>query len=106
MQSNLKKFLNDKKYFPKLIKGDVLNTLKDPQNIPNKISILRLDTDLYHTTKIQLEMLFPKLVSGGILHIDDYGMCPGVRNAVDEYFINKKIWLHRVDFTCRLMIKD
>ena len=49
-------------------------------------------------------MLFPKLVSGGILHIDDYGMCPGVRNAVDEYFINKKIWLHRVDFTCRLMI--
>ncbi len=106
VQSNLKKFLNDKKYFPKLIKGDVLNTLKDPQNIPNKISILRLDTDLYHTTKIQLEMLFPKLVSGGILHIDDYGMCPGVRNAVDEYFINKKIWLHRVDFTCRLMIKD
>ena len=49
------------KYFPKLIKGDVLKTLKDPKNIPEKISILRLDTDLYLTTKIQLEMLYPKL---------------------------------------------
>ena len=83
-----------------------MNTLKDPKNIPDKISILRLDTDLYLTTKIQLEVLYPKLVSGGILHIDDYGICPGVRTAVDEYFINKKIWLHRVDFSCRLMIKD
>ena len=74
--------------------------------MPTKISILRLDTDLYLTTKLQLEVLFPKLVSGGILHIDDYGICPGVRTAVDEYFAGKKIWLHRGDLTCRLMIKD
>ena len=106
VENNLKKFSKNSKYFPKLIKGDVLKTLKDPKNIPEKISILRLDTDLYLTTKIQLEMLYPKLVSGGILHIDDYGICPGVRTAVDEYFVNQKIWLHRVDFTCRLMIKD
>ena len=106
VENNLKKFINNNKYFPKLIKGDVLKTLKDPKNIPEKISILRLDTDLYLTTKIQLEILFPKLVSGEVLHIDDYGICPGVRTAVDEYFVNQKIWLHRVDFTCRLMIKD
>ena len=103
---NLEKFFSNAKYSPILIKGDVLNTLKDPKNIPDKISILRLDTDLYLTTKIQLEVLYPKLVSGGILHIDDYGICPGVRTAVDEYFINKKIWLHRIDLTCRLVIKD
>ena len=106
VENNLKKFFKNDKYFPKLIEGDVLKTLKDPKNIPKKISILRLDTDLYLTTKIQLEMLYPNLVSGGILHIDDYGICPGVRTAVDEYFVNQKIWLHRVDFTCRLMIKD
>jgi len=106
VENNLKKFFSDNKYFPKLIKGDILKTLKEPKNIPDKISILRLDTDLYLTTKIQLEVLYPKLVSGGILHIDDYGICPGVRSAVDEYFINQKIWLHRVDLTCRLMIKD
>ncbi len=105
VRNNLKKFFKDIKYSPELIKGDVLKTLNDPKNIPDKISILRLDTDLYLTTKIQLETLYPKLVSGGILHIDDYGICPGVRSAVDEYFIDQKIWLHRIDLTCRLMIK-
>jgi len=106
VKKNLEKFFSNPKYSPLLIKGDVMNTLKDSKNIPDKISILRLDTDLYLTTKIQLEILYPKLVSGGILHIDDYGICPGVRTAVDEYFINKKIWLHRIDLTCRLVIKD
>lgn len=105
VKNNLKNFFRNIKYSPRLIKGDVLKTLMVPNNIPNKISILRLDTDLYLTTKIQLEVLYPKLVSGGILHIDDYGICPGVRSAVDEYFINQKIWLHRIDLTCRLMIK-
>ena len=88
-----------------LIKGDVLKTLDDENNLPEKISFLRLDTDIYATTKKQLEILYPKLVSGGILHIDDYGWCPGVRKAVDEYFKDTKIWLHRIDFTCRLLIK-
>jgi len=88
-----------------LIKGDVLETLKENKNIPEKISFLRLDTDLYTTTKFQLEILYPKLVKGGILHIDDYGFLPGVRKAVDEYFKNEKIWLHRIDLSCRLLIK-
>ena len=89
-----------------LIKGDVHKTLNDFRNIPEKISFLRLDTDLYSTTKLQLEILFPKLVSGGVLHIDDYGFFPGVRKAVDDYFKNSNIWLHRVDLTCRLLIKE
>ena len=80
--------------------------MKDEKNLPQKISFLRLDTDLYTTTKFQLEILFPRLVSGGILHIDDYGMFPGVQNAVGEYFEGKKIWLHRIDFTTRLLIKN
>ncbi len=102
----LKKFFTDEKYSPKLIKGDILKTLKEEKNIPNNISLLRMDTDLYSTTKLQLETLYPKLEKGGVLHIDDYGMCPGVKAAVDEYFGNQTIWLHRVDLSCRLMIKD
>ena len=101
----LKNFFSDMEYSPKLIKGDILKTLKEVKNIPNKISLLRMDTDLYSTTKLQLETLYPKLEKGGVLHIDDYGLCPGVKAAVDEYFINQKIWLHRVDLSCRLMIK-
>ena len=77
-----------------------------PENVPEQIAFLRLDTDIYEPTIHQLEILYPKLCSGGILHIDDYGHCPGVMKAVDEYFNNKDVWLHRVDYTCRLIIKE
>jgi O-methyltransferase len=106
VRKNIENFSGNNEPDLKLIKGDVLKTLKDENNLPKKISFLRLDTDLYTLTKFQLEILFPRLVKGGILLIDDYGMFPGVKNAVDEYFEGKKIWLHRVDFTARLLIKD
>jgi hypothetical protein len=106
VKKNIEKFSENSNTKIILVKGDILKTLKKKSNVPEKISFLRLDTDLYATTKFQLEILFPKLVKGGILHIDDYGFFPGVQKAVDEYFKDKKIWLHRVDFTCRLLVKD
>ena len=98
---------NNKKNFEKyiLVPGDILETLNFKDNIPNKISFLRLDTDIYKTTKKQLEILYEKLVPGGVLHIDDYGICPGVKTAVDDFFSNQDIWLHRVDIACRYLIK-
>ena len=98
---------NNNKNFQKytLIEGDILETLNIKDNVPNKISFLRLDTDIYKTTKKQLEILYDILVPGGVLHIDDYGMCPGVKTAVDDFFSNKNIWLHRVDIACRYLIK-
>jgi hypothetical protein len=89
-----------------LIKGNVEQTLLEEKNLPEKISILRLDTDWYASTKIELEMLYKRLVKGGILIIDDYGHWQGARKAVDEYFKNKNIWLHYVDYTCRYIIKN
>jgi len=88
-----------------LIKGKVEETLKIKSNIPNKISILRLDTDFYESTKIELEVLFERLSKGGILIIDDYGSWQGAKKAVDEYFFNQNIWLHYIDHDGRLMIK-
>jgi hypothetical protein len=102
---NIKKFLTTDNYLPKLVKGNIMQTLLEEKNLPKNISFLRLDTDLYKTTKIQLEVLYPRLVSGGILHIDDYGACSGVKKAVDEFFENQNIWLHRVDYTCRYFLK-
>ena len=100
-------FQNNNKNFEKyiFIEGDILKTLNNIENIPNKISFLRMDTDIYKTTKKQLEILYDKLVPGGVLHIDDYGICPGVKSAVDDYFSNQDIWLHRVDIACRYLIK-
>jgi O-methyltransferase len=89
-----------------LIKGRVEDTLMIPENLPTEISILRLDTDWYDSTKIELEVLFPRLARGGILIIDDYGHFKGAQKAVDEYFRNQNVWLHYVDYTCRLMIKS
>jgi hypothetical protein len=88
-----------------LVKGKVENTLLEKKILPEKISILRLDTDWYQSTKIELEVLFKKLVSGGVLIIDDYGHWQGARKAVDEYFKGQNIWLHYVDNTCRYLIK-
>jgi len=87
------------------IQGDVLNTI--PKFIPEKISILRLDTDWFETTKHEMNHLFPKLSLNGILIIDDYGHWKGARKAVDEYLNsnNIKIFLGRVDYTCRLGVK-
>ena len=101
----IKNFNIKEKYLPTLIKGDITKTLLIDDNLPKKISFLRLDTDIYITTKIQLEILYPRLTKNGILHIDDYGICPGVKRAVDDFFKGQKIWLHKVDFTCRYLIK-
>ena len=55
-------------------------------NLPKKISLLRLDTDFYESTKKELEILYPRLNKGGVLIIDDYGHWKGSKKAVDEYF--------------------
>ena len=89
----------------KLIKGRVENTLREEKNLPEKISILRLDTDWYESTKIELEVLYPRLMSGGFLIIEDYGHFKGFRKAVDEYFKDNMPYLHYVNYTCRLIIK-
>jgi hypothetical protein len=102
----LKGFFIKEKYLPKLIKGNIMQTLLEEKNLPKTISFLRLDTDLFKTTKLQLEILYPRLAKGGILHIDDYGHCPGVKKAVDDFFERKNVWLHRVDYTCRYVIKN
>lgn len=62
-----------------------------------RIAFLRLDADLYESTAVALKHLEPRLVDGGILVVDEYDD-PGVgaRQAVDEYFADRKIsWRRR-----------
>jgi O-methyltransferase len=88
-----------------LIKGKVEDTLKVQSNIPEKISILRLDTDWYESTKIELEILYPRLVKNGVLIIDDYGEWSGSRKATNEFFKDKKIAMFKIDRAARLIFK-
>ena len=66
-------------------KGDVRETLFS-ESLPDQIAILRLDTDFYDSTLVELQVLWPRLVTNGILILDDYGHWDGARKAVDEYF--------------------
>lgn len=87
------------------IAGKVEDTI--PDQAPDEISILRLDTDWYESTRHELIHLYPRLVNGGVLIIDDYGHWEGARKAVDEYFVNNGIslFLNRIDYSGRLTIK-
>jgi O-methyltransferase len=87
-----------------LIKGRVEDTV--PSQAPQEISILRLDTDWYESTRHEMIHLFPRIAIGGVLIIDDYGWWEGARQAIDEYIEEKKIqiFLNRIDYTGRLGI--
>jgi hypothetical protein len=67
----------------RFVEGMVENTV--PGNVPKALALLRLDTDWYESTKVALLHFYPRLVSGGVLIIDDYGHYKGQRQAVDEY---------------------
>jgi O-methyltransferase len=87
------------------VKGKVEETI--PAHSPDPISILRLDTDWYESTRHEMIHLFPRLVRGGVLIVDDYGHWEGSRRAVDEYFegLGIAMLLNRVDYTGRVGIK-
>ena len=57
---------------------------------PARIAILRLDTDWYDSTKHELEHLYDRVPSGGVLVIDDYGFWQGAREAVDEFLDRRR----------------
>jgi O-methyltransferase len=88
------------------VKGLLEDTAADVRSV-DKLSLLRLDTDWHASTKAALDHLYPRLTSGGILIVDDYGHYKGQQVAVDEYFTahSEPILLNRIDYSCRLAIK-
>lgn len=87
------------------VKGPVEETL--PSRAPERIAVLRLDTDFYSSTRHELQTLFPRLVSQGILMVDDYGTWAGSAQAVDEYFDEQgpRPYFSRMDAGGRLAVK-
>jgi hypothetical protein len=88
------------------VEGDVAVTLQT--HAPERVALLRLDTDWYESTKVSLTQLFPKLAVGGVCIFDDYGHWQGARDAVDEYFTerNYQPLLLPIDFSGRILIKS
>jgi hypothetical protein len=88
------------------VKGKVEDTI--PGTTPSGIALLRLDTDWYESTRHELQHLYPLLVKGGVLILDDYGHWAGAKKAVDEYFTGSKhfLLLNRIDETGRIAVKQ
>jgi O-methyltransferase len=63
--------------------GKVEDTI--PERAPERIALLRLDTDWYESTRHELEHLYARVPPGGVLIIDDYATWQGARKAVDEF---------------------
>ena len=71
-----------------LVEGWFENTVPLAKTGP--IAMLRLDGDLYSSTKVCMEHLYPLLVPNGILIIDDYSL-HGCREAIHEYIPESEI---------------
>jgi hypothetical protein len=86
------------------VKGPVEETI--PASVPERIALLRLDTDWYESTRHELHHLWHRLSPNGVLVIDDYGHWAGARQAVDEFFAGRPDapLLARLDYTGRIAI--
>ena len=86
--------------------GMVEDTLTQIGEIDSLV-LIRLDTDWYRSACVSLEHLYPRLVEGGVLIMDDYGHYEGQRRALDEYLAAKgeHLLLNRIDYSCRIAVK-
>jgi hypothetical protein len=96
---NLNDVLKNKRFTNfSLIKGDILETVpKYCEDNPHlKIALLHIDTDTYEPVEITLRLMWDKIVKGGIVILDDYGVWPGETQAVDEFFADKNITIKKL----------
>jgi predicted O-methyltransferase YrrM len=63
-------------------------------------ALIRLDGDMYESTIVALDNLYPKLSPGGFVVIDDYAL-PTCKAAVDDFRRDHRITspVHPVDWT-------
>lgn len=82
-------------------KGWFQNVLPEAKNQIGPIAILRLDADWYEPTKYCLDNLYDNVIDKGYIIIDDYGYWQGAKQALDEFFKERKInpKLIKIDYT-------
>jgi asparagine synthase (glutamine-hydrolysing) len=56
------------------------------------VAFAHIDGDWYESVRVCLERIWPHLVVGGVLVIDDYEHWSGCRTAVDEFLGERSGW--------------
>ena len=72
--------LDDQVVFVKGFFADTLPCLEG-----GRFAVIRLDGDMYESTALALQNLYPRLSPGGFVVVDDYGAVEGCRLAVEDY---------------------
>jgi hypothetical protein len=73
-----------------VVKGDARSTIpqyaKDTPGL--RIALLNIDIDVYEPVSIALEHLYPRVVPGGVVVLDEYAHrdWPGESSALEQYF--------------------
>ena len=83
-----------------LVKGNVFDTLpqyleKHPET---RISLLHLDMDVMEPTTFALDLLYDRVVPGGLIVFDDYGTVAGETIAVDQFLADKNLKIQKTNF--------
>jgi tetratricopeptide (TPR) repeat protein/predicted O-methyltransferase YrrM len=85
----------------KTVKGYFQDTLPRMRNMVGMVSLLHMDGDWYESTQVILQNLYDRVVSNGLIQVDDYGFWEGCRQAVHEFETQRQIKfeIQRIDDT-------
>ena len=86
-----------------LVKGRAEQTLQ--LEAPRTVAVLRCDVDWYEPSLETFRVLYPRVSSGGVVIVDDYGHHSGSRKAVDEYFGTRHPKFTHIDYSCISFVK-
>ena len=83
-----------------LVQGNIVETVpKYLESHPElRVSLINLDVDIFEPSVVVLEKLYPRIVRGGVMILDDYGVYPGETKAVDEYFRDMDVEIKKFPF--------
>lgn len=81
-----------------LIAGDICETIPAwlAAHPAAKIALLHVDVDVYHPSKVILDTLVDRVVSGGLVVLDDFGTVAGETRAVDEFVTGTGLRLEKL----------
>jgi len=90
----------------RFVKGWFRDTL--PSLPAARFAVIRLDGDMYESTMVALEALYPKLAPGGFAIIDDYGAVESCKRAVDDFRRANAVGetMHQADWTGTFWVKS
>jgi hypothetical protein len=83
-----------------LVKGNVFDTLPLylEQHPETRLSFLHLDMDVKEPTEFALELLYERVVPGGLIVFDDYNAVTGATISVDEFSRKYQLKIEKLPF--------